>query len=31
MPQFLHLSKNVELKDFKDFFIGIKLCGSLTW
>lgn len=31
MPHFLHLNENVELKDIKDFFLGITLCGSLTW
>lgn len=30
MPQFLHLNENVELKDFRDFFLGIKLGGSLA-
>lgn len=31
MPHFLHLSENIVLKNFKHFFLGIKLCGSLTW
>lgn len=31
MAQFLHLNEDIELKDLKDFFLGIKLYGSLTW